>query len=56
MSTYRYKCKECGHQFEQAMALKEHEERHPCSPCPECSSKKTEQVPAHFEAVTGHKA
>jgi len=54
MPTYPYKCKKCGRRFEKTMTLGEHE-RHGKPPCPKCSSRSVEQLPARFEALTNKK-
>ena len=38
---YLYQCTVCSHEFEE---IKEVEDRHNCSPCPECSSDKTRKI------------
>ena len=54
MPTYEYRCRECGHRFEKAMTLGEHE-RHTKPPCPKCNSRGVEQLPSRFQAVTNKK-
>jgi len=54
MSTYEYRCKKCGHVFEVAMTLTEHEE-HPQTPCPKCQSQEVEQLVAQVQVVTSKK-
>jgi putative FmdB family regulatory protein len=54
MPLYDYICHNCHKQFEIALTLKEHE----CEKvqCPKCGSKKLEQEPAAFFAVTSRKS
>ena len=54
MSTYDYRCKNCGHEWELVEPIGEHE-RQPKPPCPKCHSEDVEQVPMHFEARTSKK-
>ncbi len=54
MPLYDYVCKTCHKEFEVALTLKEHEEGR--VQCPKCGSKKTEQEPAVFYAVTSRKS
>ena len=56
MSTYEYRCKGCGFEFEKIQPISEHEHQHAPPPCPKCHSKHVEQVPASFQAVTEKKA
>ena len=60
MPMYEYRCKKCGHEFEQMMTLSEHERRrveHKRKPaCPKCKSHAVEQIPAAFQAVTSRKS
>jgi putative FmdB family regulatory protein len=51
MPTYLYKCKDCGHEFERVMPIREHEQHAPTK-CPKCQSTKVEQEVSNFEAVT----
>ena len=54
MPTYEYRCKECGRRFSKSMTLSQHDRRTK-SPCPKCQSRKTEQLPSSFQAVTSKK-
>jgi putative FmdB family regulatory protein len=55
MPTYEYRCGNCGRRFTKIMSLREHQQRAKPS-CPKCRSRKTQQVPSTFQAVTGKKA
>jgi len=54
MPTYEYRCRNCGHTFERPMTFGQHEHRHK-PPCPKCESRKVEQRPSQFQAVTAKK-
>ena len=54
MATYLYHCLACGHDFERAESMSQHEHAHPA--CPKCKSAKVEQILAPFFAKTGRKA
>ncbi|MDT8070164.1 MAG: zinc ribbon domain-containing protein [Terriglobia bacterium] len=54
MPLYDYVCKECHKTFEIALTLAEHEKG--IVRCPKCGSKKVEQEPAVFYAVTSRKS
>lgn len=54
MPSYEYVCKECNKTFTLIMTLQEHEKGHVA--CPKCKSKKVEQKPAAFYAVTAKKS
>jgi putative FmdB family regulatory protein len=54
MATYLYHCLACGHDFDRAESMSQHEHAHPA--CPKCKSTKVEQVLAPFFAKTGRKA
>ncbi|RIK78436.1 FmdB family transcriptional regulator [candidate division KSB1 bacterium] len=53
MPTYEYRCKECGHQFLEALRVAEHDKKKP--QCPKCKSQKVEQVFSTFFAKTSSK-
>ena len=53
MATYLYHCLACGHDFERAESMSQHERSHPA--CPKCKSTKLEQILAPFFAKTGRK-
>lgn len=53
MPTYEYRCKECGHQFLEALRVAEHDKKKP--QCPKCKSKKVEQIFSSFFAKTSSK-
>jgi putative FmdB family regulatory protein len=44
----------CGHEFERAESMKQHEHVHPA--CPKCKSSKVEQLLTRFFAKTGRKS
>ena len=54
MPNYEYLCKECKRTFTVIMTLSEYEKGHVA--CPRCKSKKVEQKPAAFFAVTSKKS
>jgi putative FmdB family regulatory protein len=54
MPSYDYYCKECKKTFNVIMTLAEWEKARPA--CPKCRSKKVEQKPAAFFAVTSKKS
>jgi len=54
MLTYEYRCGKCGRTFERGMTLEQHERRARPS-CPKCNSRKVEQLPSPFQAVTNKK-
>ncbi len=54
MPVYEYLCKECHKHFEKILTLDEHERGKII--CPRCGSKKVEQEPAAFFAVTSRKS
>ena len=54
MPTYEYRCRECGHVFDRVEPLAEHGQIH--QPCPQCKSRRVEQVLTSFFAKTGHKS
>lgn len=54
MPTYEYVCKECKKRFTLILSISEYEKLLPA--CPKCKSKKVEQVPAAFFAVTAKKS
>ncbi len=53
MPTYEYKCSDCGQQFEKILSISDHDKSKP--QCPECKSKKVEQVISGFFASTDSK-
>jgi putative FmdB family regulatory protein len=54
MPRYEYRCHDCDHRFEIHERISEHEE--PSTPeCPECGSRKTEQVLSPFFPDTSSK-
>lgn len=53
MSTYDYKCQDCGHQFEKSMPIHDHDKYEPV--CPKCNSKKVQQLFGAFFAKTDSK-
>jgi putative FmdB family regulatory protein len=54
MPSYEFFCKECKKTFTVIMTLQEYEKGH--AACPKCKSKKVEQRPAAFFAVTAKKS
>jgi putative FmdB family regulatory protein len=54
MPLYEFYCKECKKVFELALTLSEYEKGN--FACPKCKSKKVEQKPAAFFAVTSKKS
>jgi len=54
MPTYQYRCEKCGHLFEHAEHLAEHESAHPR--CPKCGSETCQHVPTPFVAKTSKKS
>jgi putative FmdB family regulatory protein len=53
MPTYEYKCRGCGHTFEQKLTVSEHDQLRP--KCPKCQSKKVEHAFNAFFAKTDSK-
>ncbi|MEJ2006845.1 MAG: zinc ribbon domain-containing protein [Acidobacteriota bacterium] len=54
MPSYEFVCKECKKRFTLILSIHEYEKTRPV--CPKCKSKKVEQVPAAFFAVTSKKS
>jgi putative FmdB family regulatory protein len=54
MPVYEYLCLDCHKAFEKIITLTEHD-KEPIT-CPHCGSKRVEQEPAAFFAVTGRKS
>jgi len=54
MPTYAYRCNECNKKFDLVMTVSEHDKAKVL--CPKCSSKKVEQRPAAFFAVSAKKS
>ncbi len=54
MPAYEYLCKDCKKTFTLIMSLAEYDKARPA--CPKCKSKKVEQKPAAFFAVTAKKS
>ena len=54
VSTYQYRCKECGKSFERTETITEHEAAK--VRCPKCNSKKVTQVPGRVYVVTSKKS
>ena len=54
MPSYEYVCKDCKKAFGLIMTITEYEKGHVA--CPKCKSKKVEQKPAAFFAVTSKKS
>lgn len=53
MPNYEYRCRDCGHVFEQVEHVAEHTGPHKC---PKCESKNVEPVVSRFYAVTSRKS
>ncbi len=54
MPSYEFVCKECKKAFNVIMTLREYEKGNVA--CPKCKSKKVDQKPAAFFAVTSKKS
>lgn len=54
MPSYTYACKACNKTFSIVLTLSEYDKGHVA--CPHCKSKKVEQKPAAFFAVTAKKS
>lgn len=54
MPIYEYVCKECKKRFTLVLTITEYEKLLPA--CPNCKSRKVEQMPAAFFAVTSKKS
>jgi len=54
MPTYEYRCKGCNKTFNLTMTVSAHEKTKVA--CPKCNSKKVEQKPAAFFAVSAKKS
>ena len=54
MPIYEYVCKECKKRFTLILSITEYEKTLPV--CPKCKSRKVEQLPAAFFAVTARKS
>ena len=54
MPTYEYRCRECKHVFDRVEHVADHGEKSPH--CPQCNSRKVEQVLTPFFAKTSHKS
>lgn len=54
MPVYDFTCKDCGKDFTRVLTLNEYERGQ--VECPHCKSKKVEQKPASFYAVTSKKS
>jgi putative FmdB family regulatory protein len=54
MPSYEFLCKNCSKTFTVVLSLQEYEKGHVA--CPKCGSKKVEQKPAAFFAVTAKKS
>ncbi len=54
MPTYEFQCKKCNKTFTVMLALAEHEKSVPA--CPKCKSRKVQQKPAGFFAVSAKKS
>ena len=53
MSTYEYKCRDCGFRFEKMLTMTEHDKLDP--PCPKCKSTNVEHLLSMFAARTDSK-
>lgn len=54
MPRYLYRCQDCDEKFERAEHIDEHDSAHP--KCPNCGSKRVEQVFGSFFAKTSRKS
>ena len=54
MPLYEFRCSSCGKRFESRETVTEHERHREA--CPKCSSRKVEQLPSAFQAVTAKKS
>jgi putative FmdB family regulatory protein len=54
MPSYEYRCRQCRRSFVKVMTFGEHERKSKPA-CPKCRSRKVEQLPSSFQAVTGKK-
>ncbi len=54
MPVYEYRCAQCHRKFTVTMSIAEYEKKK--VKCPKCGSKKVEQQPAAFYAVTSKKS
>jgi putative FmdB family regulatory protein len=54
MPSYEYACKDCKKTFAVTMTLEEYAKKHVT--CPKCKSRKVEQKPAAFFAVSAKKS
>ena len=54
MPTYEFRCSGCGKKFEHQETVAQHDRHREV--CPDCSSRKVEQVPSSFQAVTSKKS
>lgn len=54
MPTYEYVCKDCNNRFTLILSIAEYENL--LLACPRCKSRKVEQMPSAFFAVTSRKS
>ncbi|MGE5235814.1 MAG: FmdB family zinc ribbon protein [Acidobacteriota bacterium] len=54
MPTYEYRCKACGHRFEEFLTISEYAKHK--AKCPKCKGRKVERVLTTFFAKTSRKA
>ncbi len=54
MPVYEYRCRQCNRKFTVTMSIAEYEKKK--VKCPKCGSRKVEQQPAAFYAVTSKKS
>lgn len=54
MPTYKYKCEDCGHHFEKALSITEHDVLKP--ECPKCQGNKVVHAFGDFFAKTSSKS
>jgi len=54
MPVYEYQCRQCNRKFTVTMSIAEYEKKK--VKCPKCGSRKVEQQPAAFYAVTSKKS
>jgi len=54
MPVYEFECQDCGKAFEQALTVKEYEERD--LECPHCKSRKVERLVTSAQVITSKKS
>lgn len=54
MPTYEYQCQDCGNEFSQMMSISDRDKKKVS--CPECDSRKVDQLVSGFMAITSRKS